>query len=363
MDAVHDAIAALRVQAGVATVGLVGLRLGAMLATAAAVREPDVSELALLAPVLSGRAYLRELSAFESLSQTAPADVAEPGPQLPDGAIEASGFLLVPDEVEALSRLDLTSLDLGSLQVRRALIVSAQHDRKLRALADRLIVAGVEVQCAADDRLSHLLDGTNRSVLPRRVGDLITDWVSIDRDPTHGEPAGTIPTQQPARLVLDKAGIREETVLLATERGARAAVTCEPMTKARADEWVVFLNAARVRRVGPNRLWTTFARSWARSGVHSLRLDVEGVGDSDGIQARDEVAPTDEAQSYEHRLVIDALDAIAWLAENKGGRVSRWSVFAPARHGRFRRRSRISVSRRSRSSIHGSSSGITGRAR
>ena len=170
MDAVHDAIAALRVQAGVATVGLVGLRLGAMLATAAAVREPDVSELALLAPV-SPAAPTSASSVIRVALPDRPGRRRRAWAQLPDGAIEASGFLPVPDEVEALSRLDLTSLDLGSLQVRRALIVSAQHDRKLSALADRLIVAGVEVQCAADDRLSHLLDGTNRSVLPRRVGD------------------------------------------------------------------------------------------------------------------------------------------------------------------------------------------------
>jgi alpha/beta superfamily hydrolase len=35
-------------------------------------------------------------------------------------------------------------------------------------------------------------------------------------------------------------------------------------------------------RSGPNRLTTAFARRWACAGVPSLRLDLRGIGDSDG---------------------------------------------------------------------------------
>ena len=69
--AVHDAVAALREQTGVDEVALVGLRIGATIGVAAALTEPAVSELVLLAPFPSGRAYLRELSAFQSLSPVA----------------------------------------------------------------------------------------------------------------------------------------------------------------------------------------------------------------------------------------------------------------------------------------------------
>ena len=160
---------------------------------------------------------------------------------------------------------------------------------------------------------------------------------------------------QPARLVLDKAGIREETVLLATERGARAAVTCEPMTKAGPMSGSSSSTRHGWRR-GSGRIASddVCEELGARSGVHSLRLDVEGVGDSDGIQARDEVAPTDEAQAYEQQASSMPLMPSRGARREQGWPAFRAGrSFAPARHGRFRRRSRISVSRRSRSSIYG----------
>jgi len=97
-------------------------------------------------------------------------------------------------------------------------------------------------------------------------------------------------------------------------------VTCEPSTAGGDDAWVVFLNAAKVRKVGPNRLWTTFARHWAQSGVQSFRFDSHGVGDSDGAAGPDEVAVDDDAQYYEPGFVADTLDAFAWLAASKGAR-------------------------------------------
>ncbi|MEO5883939.1 MAG: hypothetical protein ABIQ58_00270, partial [Candidatus Limnocylindrales bacterium] len=44
----------------------------------------------------------------------------------------------------------------------------------------------------------------------------------------------------------------------------------------------VFINAGAVRRIGPNRIWVETARRWAAKGVPTLRLDLGGIGDSDG---------------------------------------------------------------------------------
>ena len=123
-----------------------------------------------------------------------------------------------------------------------------------------------------DARLSRLLDGTNRSVLPRGVADLVTQWLHAGAVEARTSPGPAPPASVSARLVLDARGVSEETVVLHTGRGARVGVTCEPITPASTDTWLVFLNAARVRRVGPNRLWTTYARDWASRGLCSLRL-------------------------------------------------------------------------------------------
>ena len=69
------------------------------------------------------------------------------------------------------------------------------------------------------------------------------------------------------------------------------------------DAWVVLPSAGPVRRSGPNRLWTRFARAWAARGVSSLRLDVRGVGDSEGPDASDE--------HYERLYSPEALNDVA----------------------------------------------------
>jgi hypothetical protein len=52
------------------------------------------------------------------------------------------------------------------------------------------------------------------------------------------------------------------------------------------DLGAILLNAGAIRRVGPNRMWVELARRWAAKGVPSLRLDLEGLGDSDGDDSR-----------------------------------------------------------------------------
>jgi dienelactone hydrolase len=59
-------------------------------------------------------------------------------------------------------------------------------------------------------------------------------------------------------------------------------IVTEPVDAAPVDLCIVFLNAAAVRRVGPNRMWVETARRWAARGVSSVRIDLAGIGDSDG---------------------------------------------------------------------------------
>jgi hypothetical protein len=47
----------------------------------------------------------------------------------------------------------------------------------------------------------------------------------------------------------------------------------------------VLLNAGPQRHTGPNRMWVEIARRWAALGVSTLRIDLAGIGDSDGDAA------------------------------------------------------------------------------
>ena len=179
IGSVHDAIRALRESAGVEEITLVGVRIGATLAMLAALTEPDVSEIALLAPFATGRSYLRELRVFEAMAQekfSAPDIAPEP---IPPGALEAGGFLISAAEVAAFESIELVSADYSSLSAERLLLAVAQPARDVSAFADAVKgSARAEVVETVLPELSHVWDGTLYSYLPRSCSDVICSWLA-----------------------------------------------------------------------------------------------------------------------------------------------------------------------------------------
>ena len=91
LDSIRAAANYLRGRVGVEEIAIVGLRIGATLAAIAAEELGDVEALALMAPPVSGRAYVREIQAFSTMFTPAPE--GSPPPADAD-ALQATGFLL-----------------------------------------------------------------------------------------------------------------------------------------------------------------------------------------------------------------------------------------------------------------------------
>jgi hypothetical protein len=70
------------------------------------------------------------------------------------------------------------------------------------------------------------------------------------------------------------------------EVGTLFGILAEPVDGPRPPLAAIFLNAGAVRRIGPNRLWVEAARRAAAEGLPTLRVDLEGIGDSDGDASR-----------------------------------------------------------------------------
>ena len=68
----------------------------------------------------------------------------------------------------------------------------------------------------------------------------------------------------------------------------------------------LILNAGIVHSIGPFRLHVDIARILAEAGFSSFRIDLSGLGDSE----------TRTGKSVENRAVLDATEAIDFLAEN-----------------------------------------------
>jgi pimeloyl-ACP methyl ester carboxylesterase len=76
-------------------------------------------------------------------------------------------------------------------------------------------------------------------------------------------------------------GEREEIVWLDGPRGRLFAIVHWPASVAPRQTCVIMLNSGQISRVGPQRLYISAARHWAKLGFVVLRVDLAGVGDSD----------------------------------------------------------------------------------
>jgi pimeloyl-ACP methyl ester carboxylesterase len=166
----EDTTAALdevREAAGSARVALVGLRLGATLATLTARQSGGVEALVLWDPVTEGATYLRELRAAHRAWL---ADRAR-GAAIRDD--EALGFPLSDLLVADLAGL---SLD-GAPPSRRALVVSSDDDDGTLAAWSGAVPSSVERQRFPPAPVWLHAEGMERSLVPGELLDFVTAWL------------------------------------------------------------------------------------------------------------------------------------------------------------------------------------------
>ena len=88
-------------------------------------------------------------------------------------------------------------------------------------------------------------------------------------------------------------------------------ILCRPLDSVEADICAVFLNPGAVRHTGPNRLWVETSRRWASRGMPALRVDLEGIGESDGDEEPFRSVEAFYVSKFERQVVavLDALEA------------------------------------------------------
>ncbi|HEY7057423.1 MAG TPA: alpha/beta fold hydrolase [Vicinamibacterales bacterium] len=307
---VGEAVHALREATGVRTVSVVGVGIGATFALAAAAGGVEVDELVLWAPNPTGRSYLREQRALHRFAQ-ATLGSGEPRPSpLPDGDEELVGYHISAETSRDLGEIDVTSLDFAGAPPRRALVLGrddAQPDSELVAWLESL---GIEVESSTGRELVTLVDNSTKQ--PQRTFDEIEDWLAPGAPSRLAAPVAQSTTCRPGGSVV------EELVVLG-ETGSRivGVVSTSDLREPREDDvWYVFLTTAHIRRAGPNRMWTRFARDLTARGVPCFRLDVEGVGDSDGP----EMASTTLSTQYSPDVLASIGRGLDYLRTHHGAR-------------------------------------------
>jgi alpha-beta hydrolase superfamily lysophospholipase len=255
--------AALARRCGAASVVLVGMRAGALLAASAA-RASRATGLVAWDPCKSGRSHVREQHALQRL-QFGEVDSR-------DGEIEVPGFVLSADTARALGQLEP---DLLESAVSRALVLTRPGETVPPLLDRHLSGCDVEVDKAGGQEL--LLEGTGaHQQIPLVAIDRIATWVD-ESFPPASTPV-TVPAHAPQSLRSDTG---DELIERAVRIGPSRLFCIETVGAAGSDgPTVIFINNAFGSHVGPSRLWVLLARRWAAAGLRCIRLDLSGIGES-----------------------------------------------------------------------------------
>ena len=311
VSAVSKAVAWLRSSSGCERVAVIGLGLGGLVTARALDAGAAIDDLVLWAVPARGRALVRQLRAFAGLQGSRYSLTGEPEPPvLPDGWLEVNGFVLSADTIAAIESIVLA--DVSARGLARALLLDQDGIPTDPAVTARLTADGVDVTLRPGPGWGAMTFHPERPSVPGEVLATVRTWLADapGRVVPLRAPAPTVAAQAELDHSVDGVVVREMPVFVDGPAGRLFGILTRPATAAGVPIGGVFLNAGAVRRIGPNRIWVDTARRWAARGVATLRLDLEGIGDSDG----DEERYRDVAQFYVRDEVRDhirgAIDAL-----------------------------------------------------
>lgn len=298
IESVRLAAEELKLRTGVERVCLFGIRLGAMLATLAAMDREDIASLIVFAPVVSGRAYLREMRVLQR-AMDAKRNLSR---EATDHTFETAGFMLSAETQAALGSLDLNKLE--GTPAPRILIMDRADLPGDRRWPERLAERGARVDSMKVAGYTEMMLDSHESVVPGEMIETAIRWLgqvategSVSSHPDPGPAAAPETSGQARQRVFPSCEPHDPTAGPAPNIPVKECVVQfgEPPTlfgivttahrTAELDssgdrKAVVLLNSGAVHHIGPSRLHVTLARHLARKGYTVLRMDIAGIGDS-----------------------------------------------------------------------------------
>ncbi len=287
--AVAGAAHSLRDAAGTRRTVAIGMGLGGLIALRAAALGAELDDLVLWATPATGRSLLRELRAFSRVEAGFFEGLEQP-PPLPEGELEVGGFLLSAETASELGAFDATALDLHTdREPRHALLLDRDGIAVEARLVKHLRECGVDVTEATGGGYAAMTSHPQSALPPLETIRTVQAWLDLRSEPLPADAPGAggslerLGTGATAQIRVNGGDeIRETALTIEQPFGFLSAILAEPVHGAAGDLCVLLLNAGAIRRIGPNRMWVEAARRWAASGVPTVRLDVEGIGEADG---------------------------------------------------------------------------------
>lgn len=296
IDSICMAAAWLRTHTNVKQVSLIGLRLGATLATLASQRINGVNTLALLTPVIVGRSYVRELRLLTNAwwEQVAPHQSL---PTSLSGCLDVIGYRWDTDSLTKLGKLDLRKI---TVWPSRVILMDSSKRPELNSIA-QLVKENSRILLMEDfPGASDFLQDPLRAKLPdlafNQLCSLFRGTMQIGAIVSLCSP---VPLRMPGIV---------ETVHRFGPGNTLFGILCRPEVAPPSKVGLLFLNTGLTHHVGHGRLTVSLARSLALQGVTSLRMDVSAVGDSDAYDKQAGPCLHDPASAEDVRSGLDLLE-------------------------------------------------------
>ena len=286
---IRNAVHFMREHTGAAEIALAGLRIGADFAARALGPDLAAARLALIAAPISNRAYLREIRMLARL--------IESNPELNDSnSLQVGGYEYPPDLVTSLLAPATPAPACPGL---KALLLAGDAPVN-HPLGARLRAAGARVETREFAGYNEWMCDPTASRMPDLAISDLADWL-VEGAAAFALPAGLQPLASPT---LQADGWRETAICFGAEN-SRAGVYCAPAGGGAAKALII-ANAGAIHHVGWARGSVDLARSLARNGIASLRIDLAGIGDSPE-------PPFATTHLYSPERTADISAAIDWL--------------------------------------------------
>jgi alpha-beta hydrolase superfamily lysophospholipase len=275
---IQDVVAAVREVrriSGAQRVYLLGFRLGALLAMLASDRCEAVAGLVLVAPIVNGRRFVRELRTMR-LAATMGIEASRD-----TGVMEVSGFVLSAATIRALAEVDLKSprIPPGA----EVLVIDGASMPLARAWSEQLPHSGISASYRSLPGLVEMLmTAPQFASIPTEMIAALCEWLTQRNDGKVSDP-GEVAYQQSMTPAFpaspNRAPITERPVFLPPGSVLFGIVT-EPAINEIPRGAAILINAGADYHIGASGIYVLLARRWAQLGHIVLRLDLAGLGDS-----------------------------------------------------------------------------------
>jgi len=261
---------------GISDLTLLGLRFGATLAARAQAQMADLGtcradRLIMLAPIVSGRLYIRELRMASRIS-------GAPSPDQNDD-LEASGMQIDAATSRAISAIDLKADMRGQGPV---LILDPGDIHNVSAFIGNLAKSNLRAITAAQfDDFAAFTRNSHTNSFPEASFARILTWLNQTAPSVVPGASDRQPQELPHELLLHPEGTQERPCQFGAD-GRMFGMLCEPLAKPAhgGDIAVIFCNNGSNPHYGHGRFAVTSGRDMAAAGITSFRMDFAGLGDS-----------------------------------------------------------------------------------